>query len=160
MTKSYYYIPTHFLYSPLLFFLLIFMHQLTYCHTLPKPFSQKFFYLEFMHQPYTALTLNSTRPATGLHTFPRQSSHHKPIHQQPQIPHPYSPTNTRRHRYTRPYCPPDTHTTQPRPPTLTLTPTHSTLTRRQATPYPDVDAASAPFRTSAIGQARHQQATP
>ena len=42
-----------------------------------------------MHQPYTALTLNSTRPATSLHTFPRQSSHHKPIHQR------HSPTDTR-----------------------------------------------------------------
>ena len=44
MTKSYNYIPTHFLYSPLLFFLLIFMHQLTYCHTLPKPFFKIFLF--------------------------------------------------------------------------------------------------------------------
>ena len=41
-----------------------------------------------MHQPYTALTLIPTRPATGFHTFPRQTSHHKPIHQR------HSPTDT------------------------------------------------------------------
>ena len=63
-----------------------------------------------MHQPYTAPTLNSTRPATGIHRYTRQSSHHKPIHQRPQthahtrtpqIPHPYSPTNAQQpHPYT------------------------------------------------------------
>ena len=67
-----------------------------------------------MRQPYTAPTLILPRPASGLHTSPRQSSHHKPIHQRhgptdtrahtaptnqstndtvPQIPHPYCPTN-------------------------------------------------------------------
>ena len=116
-----------------------------------------------MHQPYTAPTLNSTRPATGLHTSPRQSSIHKPIHQRhsppnlhvhtthkpihqrpqthkpnhryhtPQIPQPYS-----LHKHTQPHKHTTTHThsTQARPPTQTLTPSH-----REAMPYPDVDAA-------------------
>ena len=44
MTKSYNYTPTHFLYSSLLFFLLIFMHQQIHCHTLPKPFFQIFLF--------------------------------------------------------------------------------------------------------------------
>ena len=162
MTKSYNYIPTHFLYSSLLFFLLIFMHQLTYCHTLPKPFSQIFLfriYAPTIHSADFELDETSHRfthisaPIQPPQTNPPTTTDTTPIQ-------PHKHTTTPSHRYTRPYCPPDTHTTQPRPPTLTLTPTHSTLTRRQATPYPDVDAASAPFRTSAIGQARHQQATP
>ncbi len=74
MTKSYNYIPTHFLYSSLLFFLLIFMYQQIHCHTLPFHFP-KFFSSEFMYQPYTAPTLTPTRPASGLHTSPRPSSH-------------------------------------------------------------------------------------
>ena len=74
------------------------MHQQTHCLTLPKPFSQ-IFYLEFIHQPYTALTLISTRPASGLHTSPRQTSLHKPIHQR------HSSTDT------TPIQPPQTHAT-------------------------------------------------
>ena len=48
-----------------------------------------------MHQPYTAPTLNSTRPATGFHTSPRPSSIHKPIHQRhsPPISTSIRPTN-------------------------------------------------------------------
>ena len=103
-----------------------------------------------MHQPYTAPTLNSTRPATGLHTSPRQSSIHKPIHQRhsPHIPH---STNTTLHKYHNHTASTNTyslhthtastkthaHSTQARPPTqtLTLTPLH-----REAMPCPDVDA--------------------
>ena len=93
------------------------MHQQTYCHTLiPNPFS-KFFYLEFMHQPYTALTLTSTRPASGFHTSPRQSSHHKPIHQRHSPPNlhvhtthkPIQPTTT--DAQTKPQIPHSTNTT-------------------------------------------------
>ena len=161
MTKSYNYIPTHFLYSPLLFFLLIFMHQLTYCHTLPKPFSQIFLFRIYAptihstdfeldetsdrfphisapiqppqtnpqrHRPPNlhAHTATQTNPPTTPSTkSPRQHCHTKPIHQRPQIPHPYSSTN--QHTTTQiphPYGPTDANTTQSRPPTLTLTPSH------------------------------------
>ena len=176
MTKSYYYIPTHFLYSPLLFFLLIFMHQLTYCHTLPKPFFKIFLFRiyaptihstdfeldetshQFTHISAPIQPPQTNPPTTQSHRYTRQYSHTKPIHQRPQththtrtpqIPRPYGPTNAQQPQT---HCPTDTNTTQNRPPTLTtLTPSH-----REAMPYPDVDAASAPFRTSAIGQARHQ----
>ena len=58
-----------------------------------------------MHQPYTAPTLNSTRPAlqfshTSAPIQPPQTNppttpfHTQPHKHTPQIPHPYSPTNT------------------------------------------------------------------
>ena len=119
----------------------------------PNPFP-KFFYLEFMYQPYTAPTLTPTRPATGLHTFPRQTTLHKPIHQRhrPHIPH---TTDTTLHKYTHPYSlhkhiqppqtPTDAHTSQPRPPSLSMQ-LDIDVDRR-----PDALAAT---HQSAIGQAR------
>ncbi len=110
----------------------------------PNPFS-KFFYLEFMHQPYTAPTLTPTRPASGLHTSPRPSSHtnqstndtvqhtptlhkyhnhtasapiqpHKPIHQR------HRPTHTHAPQIPQPYSL-HTHTAS------TKTHTHTTQPR-------------------------------
>ena len=94
MTKSYNYIPTHFLYSSLLFFLLIFMHQLIRCHALIQPFSKIFFFRIYVPTTYThqpCLTLISTRPVAGLRKHPRPYSPRKPIHQRPQTP--TQPTN-------------------------------------------------------------------
>ena len=84
-----------------------------------------------MHQPYTAPTLTSTRPATGLHTSPRQSSHHKPIHQR-HSPHTQTPRPYTLHKYHNHTAP---HTT--RHTASTNTQTHSTQGR------PDVDAVDA-----------------
>ena len=179
MTKSYYYIPTHFLYSSLLFFLLIFMYQLIHCHTLLQPFFKIFLFRIYVPtnthttqtidpaldetsvrhpQIYAPIQPPQTNPPTTTDTqIPRQSSHHKPIHndtvpqiprqhchtkpihQRPQIPHPYSPT--------------DTNTTQPRPTDAVDAPT---LTRRQATPYPDAVAASARFVPPYLDRPRTQ----
>ena len=153
MTKSYYYIPTHFLYSPLLFFLLIFMHQLTYCHTLSKPFSQIFLFRIYAPTIYSAdfeLDETSDRlPHISAPIQPPQTNpqRHRPpnlhVHTATQTNPPTTtstnstpaPTNAHRasaHKYT--HCPADTHATQPRPPTLTLTPSHSTLTQPQPPP--------------------------
>ena len=112
------------------------------------PFSKIFLFriyvpTTYTHRPY--LTLISTRPATGFHTSPRQSSIHKPIHQRhcpthstdsaPILPHKHtaiqppqthSPTNT-------PSTTTHRHTRRRPPPTQTLTPmTHPTLTHSQA----------------------------
>ena len=114
-----------------------------------------------MHQPYTAPTSNSERPASGIHTSPRQSSHpqtNPPTTQSTKSPrsssHKNQSTNDHRrtnqttdttlHKYhthtasTNTHGPTNTHahSTQARPPTQTLTPSH-----REAMPYPDVDAA-------------------
>ena len=162
MTKSYNYIPTHFLYSSLLFFLLIFMYQQIHCHTLPFHFP-KFFSSEFMYQPYTAPTLTPTRPASGLHTSPRPSSHtnqstndtvqhtptlhkyhnhtasapiqpHKPIHQR------HRPTHNHTPQIPQPYSL-HTHTastkTHNHTPQIPHTQTHARTTRPRPT---DADA--------------------
>ena len=158
MTKSYNYIPTHFLYSSLLFFLLIFMYQLTHCLTLPKPFSKIFFFRIYVPTTYThqpCLTSISPRPASGLHRYTRQPSPRKPIHQRhcphphiPQIPRPYSLHN---HTASTTIQPPQPHslhnhtastTTQPPQPHSLHNHTASTNTHTHATPSPDdvVDA--------------------
>ena len=172
MTKSYYYIPTHFLYSSLLFFLLIFMHQLIHCHTLLQPFSQIFLFRIYVPTTYThppCLTLISTRPALRPHRYTRPYSPHKPIHNdtvpqthtptQPQIhthkfhthrhanstpiqPHKHTPTLSHKHTQTSPNRPPHTYTPANRH--TTQAPTTLTLTPTQP--------------PSAIRQARHQQA--
>ena len=112
-----------------------------------------------MHQPYTAPTLTSTRPATGFHTSPRQSSIHKPIHQRTTLSthHKYHHTHSTN---TTPIQPPQTHTAS------TPTQTHSTQGRPDVDVDVDADAldvdAVAPTlqpdavaaRQSAIGQAR------
>ena len=112
MTKSYNYIPTHFLYSSLLFFLLIFMYQQTHCHTLPKPFSQIFLFriyvpTTYIHQP--CLTLILPRPASGLHSYTRPlqpPQTNPPTTTAPQIP--TQPPQT--HAHTAPQTHTDTHT--------------------------------------------------
>ena len=85
MTKSDNYIPTHFLYFSLLFFLLIFMYQQPYCLTLPKPFSQIFLFRIYAStNPHPNHAIDSALDETSgssLHASPRQSSIHKPIHQ-------------------------------------------------------------------------------
>ena len=88
-----------------------------------------------MHQPYTAPTLNSTRPAYGIHRYTRQSSHHKPIHQRHSPPNLHAnpattnqSTNDTVHQISTPIQPPQTN-----PPTTQSTHyryhhTHSTNT--------------------------------
>ena len=167
MTKSYNYIPTHFIYSSFLFFLLIFMYQLIHCHTLPKPFSQIFLFriyapTTYTHQP--CLTLISTRPALRFQQIPR--AHTAPTNQStndhrhtlpiphPQIPHPHCPTNTRAHTpQTNSNRPPhtDTHpqtnTRRQAPTTLTLTPTHSTPSRPPPVSCPHTSTGRVPSST-------------
>ena len=156
MTKSYNYTPTHFLYSSLLFFLLIFMHQQTYCHTLSKPLSQIFLFR--IYAPTThAIDLDpdetsvpvstnththttpQTNPPTTTDTHPQIPHPQTPTNPTPtQIPHPYSPTSTQPHKHTAPHH----------------TPTHAPQTDAGPTDV-DVDAASmssqprlSPFRAS------------
>ena len=122
------------------------MYQQTYCLTLPKPFFKIFLFRIY------APTIHSTdidfdeTSVSGLHTSPRQSSHHKPIHQR------HSPPNLHVHTTHKPihqrHCPqphtPQIHTPQiPRQyslhkhiqPPQTQTPTHRHIRRRAA---PDV----------------------
>ena len=142
MTKSYNYIPTHFLYFSLLFFLLIFMYQLIHCHTPPFHFPKFFFFriyvpTTYTHRPY--LTLISTRPAFR---FPHISAPNQP----PQInPQRHRPTDTRAQPATQ-TNPPTTTTTHHRyphnhefrahtaPHTTTQPPQTPTDTHRHATP--------------------------
>ena len=162
-TKSDNYIPTHFLYSSLLFFLLIFMHQQTYCHTLPKPFSKIFFFRIYVPTIHSAdIEFDETSDRLTHISAPIQHPQtNPPTTQSTKSPRPYDPqTNppTTTDAQTKPQIPhstntttiqpPQTHTapqthndtdahsTQARPPTQTLTPSH-----REAMPYPDVDAA-------------------
>ena len=111
---------------------------------------------------------------SGFHKYPHPYNPHKPIHQRhcphtPQIPHPYSPTNTHAnqstsdtvpqphstdsapiqpHKHTQPHSPTNTHNhTQPPTDTHSLhTHTASTDTHRHddAAPAPDVDVVDAP----------------
>ena len=189
MTKSYNYIPTHFIYSSFLFFLLIFMYQLIHCHTLPKPFSQIFLFriyapTTYTHQP--CLTLISTRPALRFQQIPR--AHTAPTNQStndhrhtlpiphPQIPHPHCPTNTRAHTapQTNSNRPPhtDTHpqTNTRRQAPTTLTPTHSTPTQPPPVRNPtgqmsdrshtrNSTSQASTGHASVIRQTKHQQAT-
>ena len=97
MTKSYYYIPTHFLYSSLLFFLLIFMYQLIHCHTLLQPFFKIFLFRIYVPTIYThlpCLTLISTRPALRLPQIPTPIRPRKPIHQRHRPPHLHASQST------------------------------------------------------------------
>ena len=156
MTKSYNYIPTHFLYSPLLFFLLIFMHQLIHCHTLLQPFSKIFLFRIYVPTTYTPAMLDFDLDETSVSGFhkhtrqtapanqstatpstksPRPYSPHKPIHQR------HCPTNKPSHRYhahTAPQTHTDTHTA-PQPPTRRQAPPTTLTTHREAMPYLDVD---------------------
>ena len=190
MTKSYYYIPTHFLYSSLLFFLLIFMYQLIHCHTLLQPFFKIFLFRIYVPtnthttqtidpaldetsvrhpQIYAPIQPPQTNPPTTTDTqIPRQSSHHKPIHNdtvhqiststqphkpihqrpRPQIPRrppqmhtAPAPTNT----HTAPQTP--TRRSPGPPTTLTThsTPTHPTLSQHRHRHSTDAVTASARF---------------
>ena len=161
MTKSYYYIPTHFLYSPLLFFLLIFMHQLTYCHTLSKPFSQIFLFRIYAPTIYSAdFELDETSDRLPHISAPIQPPQTNPQRHRPPNLHVHTATQNQSTNDTvpristqanplpqipRPRCPTsqtttDTHphrlTRDAGPPTLTLTltPSHSTLTQPQPPP--------------------------
>ena len=175
MTKSYYYIPTHFLYSPLLFFLLIFMHQLTYCHTLSKPFSQIFLFRIYAPTIYSAdfeLDETSDRlPHISAPIQPPQTNpqRHRPpnlhVHTATQTNPPTTtstnstpaPTNAHRasaHKYT--HCPADTHATQPRPPDDVDDALDADASDAVAAPTPSQHRCRHSLRWSAIRQARHQ----
>ena len=152
MTKSYNYIPTHFLYSPLLFFLLIFMHQLIHCHTLLQPFSKIFLFRIYVPTTYTPAMLDFDLDETSVSGFhkhtrqtapanqstttpstksPRPYNPHKPIHQRPQI---HAPIHTQtKPQIPRPYSPTNAHnhttsTNTPQPPTRRRPPPTQTLT--------------------------------
>ena len=161
MTKSYNYTPTHFLYSSLLFFLLIFMHQQTYCHTLPKPFFKIFLFRIYAptvqtrpHHIDPVFTETSVSGSTNTHTHTTHTNQST------------NDTAHTLHKYHTHTAPTNTHTTPPRPPTLTLPTQTQTLTpsHREVMPYTDVVAApmqsqsDRPDRqdqaTAAIGQAR------
>ena len=83
------------------------MYQQTYCHTLLQPFFKIFLFRIY------APTIHSTdidfdeTSVSGLHTSPRQSSHHKPIHQR------HSPPNLHVHTTHKPihqrHSPPNLH---------------------------------------------------
>ena len=147
MTKSYNYIPTHFLYSPLLFFLLIFMHQLIHCHTLLQPFSKIFLFRIYVPTTYTPAMLDFDLDETSVSGFHKHTRQTAPANQSTndtvhtlQISHTHS-TNTTTIQPPQTHTAPQTHndtnahSTPARPPTQTLTPSH-----REAMPYPDVDA--------------------
>ena len=172
MTKSYNYIPTHFLYSSLLFFLLIFMHQQTYCHTLPKPFSKIFLlriYAPTIHSTDIEFDETSDR-LTHISAPIQHPQTNPPTTQSTKSPRPYDPqTNppTTTDAQTKPQIPHTTntkpyslhtntastkthaHSTQARPPTQTLTLTLTPMHRRCCS----TDAVAATHR-SAIRQAR------
>ena len=155
MTKSYNYTPTHFLYSSLLFFLLIFMHQQIHCHTLPKPFFQIFLFR--IYAPTVQTHPHHIDPVfaeTGIRFphIPRQSSPRKPIHNdtvhqistpiQPPQTNPLTTTDTRTPQTPHPYTHHEfrsntasTKRTQPR------SPTNAHRHPRDAKPPDDVDDA-------------------
>ena len=134
------------------------MHQQTYCHTLPKPFSKIFLfriYAPTIHSTDFKFGETSVRlthisapiqhpqtnpPTTQSTKFPshhknQSTNDHRP-QTKPQIPH---STNTTPIQPPQTHTAPQTHTPtrrKPSPPTQTLTPSH-----REAMPYPDVDAA-------------------
>ena len=96
MTKSYNYIPTHFLYSPLLFFLLIFMHQLIHCHTLLQPFSKIFLFRIYVPTTYTPAMLDFDLDETSVSGFHKHTRQTAPANQSTttpstKSPRPYSP---------------------------------------------------------------------
>ena len=154
MTKSYNYIPTHFLYSPLLFFLLIFMHQLIHCHTLLQPFSKIFLFRIYVPTTYTPAMLDFDLDETSVSGFhkhtrqtapanqstttpstksPRPYNPHKPIHQRPQI---HAPNTHSQATEPRPYSPTNAHNH-----TTSTIDAHSPPTRRTDAPADaDVDA--------------------
>ena len=120
-TKSDNYIPTHFLYSSLLFFLLIFMHQQTYCHTLLQPFFKIFLfriYAPTIHSTDFELDETSDRLT---HISRAHPAIHKPIHQRHSPPNFHANTattnqSTNDHRRTNQ----TTDTTLPQIPPYTL----------------------------------------
>ena len=173
MTKSYNYIPTHFLYSPLLFFLLIFMHQLIHCHTLLQPFSKIFLFRIYVPTTYTPAMLDFDLDETSVSGFhkhtrqtapanqstttpstksPRPYNPHKPIHQR-HCPQPHTPQIPRQyslHKHTQ------THSTQSRPRRCRALDADvdvdtQTLLQHRCSRSPDALAAT---HRSAIGQAR------
>ena len=152
MTKSYNYIPTHFIYSPLLFFLLIFMYQLIRCHTLSKLLSQIFLfriYAPTVQTHHTILTPFSTRPASGSHKYPHPHNpqtnppttvpHTPQIPTQPQIPRPHTPQIPRPsslHNHTQPHS---LHRHTPTQPHRHHTDTHATPSPADVADAPDAD---------------------
>ena len=138
------------------------MHQQTYCHTLPKPFSKIFFFRIYVPTIHSAdIEFDETSDRLTHISAPIQHPQtNPPTTQSTKSPRPYDPqTNppTTTDAQTKPQIPhstntttiqpPQTHTapqthndthahsTQARPPTQTLTPSH-----REAMPYLDVDA--------------------
>ena len=124
------------------------MHQQTYCLTLPKPFFKIFLFRIY------APTIHSTdidfdeTSVSGIHTSPRQSSHHKPIHQRHSPPnlhvhtthkpiHQRPQTHKPNHRYHTPQIPqpykflpqPHKHIQPPQTHTHDAQPAHSTQAR-------------------------------
>ena len=180
MTKSYNYIPTHFIYSSFLFFLLIFMYQLIHCHTLPKPFSQIFLFriyapTTYTHQP--CLTLISRDQRSGFNKFhaltqppqtnpPTTTDTHCRFHTHKFHTHTAPQTNSNRPPHTDTH--PQTNTRRQTP--TTLTPTHSTPTQPPPVRNPtgqmsdrshtrNSTSQASTGHASVIRQTKHQQAT-
>ena len=143
------------------------MHQQTHCHALSKPFSKIFLFRIYAPTVQThphhidsifAETSVPVSTNTHAHTTPTNQSTNDTAHtyHAPQIPHPYSPTNTHAnqstsdtvpqphstdsapiqpHKHTQPHSPTNTHNhTQPPTDTHSLhTHTASTDTHRHAT---------------------------
>ena len=123
-------------------------------HKYPHPYNPH----KPIHQRPQIPTQPRTTNTTTIQSHKHAHSHRKPIHQR-HCPHPQPHTRHEFHAHTQPQIPrqyslhkhhttihthhnrtaPQTHATQPRPPTLTtltLTPSH-----RETMPYPDVVAA-------------------
>ena len=137
MTKSYNYIPTHFLYSPLLFFLLIFMHQLIHCHTLLQPFSKIFLFRIYVPTTYTPAMLDFDLDETSV------SGIHKYTH--PYNPQTNPPTTTDTRPYTHKHTPTDTTSIQPHKRT-TATPTQTNPPTTQSHTQPQIPHPYTPHR--------------
>ena len=147
MTKSYNYIPTHFIYSSLLFFLLIFMYQLIRCHALLQPFFKIFLFRIYVPTTYThrpCLTLIPTRPARRLPQIPTPIRPRKPIHQRHRPPYLHASQSTTTNSTSTQTKQPQTHApTLPRKPNdhrHRAKPPPQINTRRLPAPDVDVDA--------------------
>ena len=150
MTKSYNYIPTHFLYSPLLFFLLIFMHQLIHCHTLLQPFSKIFLFRIYVPTTYTPAMLDFDLDETSVSGFHKHTRQTAPANQSTttpstKSPRPYNPHkpnhNDTVHQISTPIQPPQTN-----PPT---TLSHKQTKPQIPRPYSPTDAHRYPHRPAA-----------
>ena len=105
-----------------------------------------------IHTPHRQSTQRPTRPASGIHKFPRQSSHHKPIHQRHacrasphkcmprKLPQIHTPTDARRRTGPRRRCR-----------RIDVDADTQTLLQHRCNRRPDAVAAPCQF---AIGQAR------